>query len=219
MKIKVSVPTDLSDIKLSQYQKLLRVTKDIEDNLWINRQTVGIMCNLSDDMVKGLKQKEFNSMLESCTKVLEMEGTFSPIIEHNGKEYGFIPNLDDITVGEKADIDLYINDWQKMDRVMAILYRPITYRKKDKYLIEEYTGKEEPLDVTMDVVKGAFVFFYRLMNDLLIFTQSFIRDQVLQPKTSQILEENGVGIKTFMHSLETTFSGLRQYLGSSSMRL
>ena len=209
MKIKLTVPTELNDIKLSQYQKFLKTTKDSKDNAWINKQAVGIFCNIPDDLVKKITKREFDKLLNTVSNVIVKEGEFKPIITHNGKEYGFIPKLDDISVGEYSDIDSMIQDWQKMDRVMSILYRPIKHRKGDKYLIEDYTGEEKPLDLPMDIVQGSLGFFLNLLNSLFTYIQNYTREAVMQPKASVILEKNGVGIKTFMDCLEETFSNLK----------
>lgn len=218
MKIKITIPTSLKDIKLSQYQKFIKTTKDSKDNLWINNQTVGIFCNLTDEQVRGMSKKDYNSILISLADILKQDGEFRSVIKHNGKEYGFIPCLDDITVGEQADIDSMINEWDKMDRVMAILYRPITIKRKSRYLIEEYTGNEKPLDLNMEVVNGALVFFYNLFRDLLIYTQNYIKEVAHKPEVLQILEKNGVGIKTFIASQEQIFSNLIMSLNLNSMK-
>jgi hypothetical protein len=218
MKVKVQVPTSLSDIKLSQYQKFLKTTEGSEDNDWVNKQAIAIFCNLSDKLVKQIHRKDFNNVLNTINSIIETQGTFKPIINYKGKEYGFIPKLEDITVGEQADIDSMIGDWQKMDRVMGIVYRPIISKRGNKYLIEDYSDEVEPLDLPMDIVQGAMVFFYNLMNDLLSCTQSYMNQAVTNPKASQILEENGVGIKTFMDSLEVTFSSLKMCLNLNLMR-
>lgn len=218
MKVKVQVPTSLSDIKLSQYQKFLKTTEGSEDNDWVNKQAIAIFCNLSDKLVKQIHRKDFNNVLNTINSIIETQGAFKPIINYKGKEYGFIPKLEDITVGEQADIDSMIGDWQKMDRVMGIVYRPIISKRGNKYLIEDYDDNVEPLDLPMDIVQGAMVFFYNLMNDLLSCTQSYMNQAVTNPKASQILEENGVGIKTFMDSLEVTFSSLKMYLNLNLMR-
>lgn len=218
MKIKVKVPTSLSDIKLSQFQKFLRTTKDSEDERFIARQMVGIFCNLSDDLVDKIRKKDYDVMVSDLTNVLNIDDVKPPlqrIITYKGREYGFIPNLDDILVGEQADIDSMISDWQKMHRVMGVMYRPVKSRKKDKYLIEDYEPNE--LDLPMDVVQGALVFFYNLLNDLLICTQSYINQEVVI-KNSQILERNGVGINQFTESLEATFSHLTRLLNSGYMK-
>jgi len=256
MKLKITVPTSLKDIKLSQYQKLLRTTKDIEDADWVNKQMVAIFCDIPDATVKQIAKKDFDGILKTLNKVLEEKGTFQPIIEHNGREYGFIPNLEEITVSEQGDIDSIVNDFQKMDRVMGIMYRPITFKRKDKYVIKDYMEginiieqkiqnakdkqkhhlipelkmelaiekerwekEEASLDLTMDVVNGAMGFFLTLLNDLLTCTQNYIQRQVEHPQTSEILERNGVGIKTFLSSLTETSSSLREYLNLNYMRL
>ena len=259
MKIKVTIPTSLEDIKLSQYQKFLKTTEKSEDNDWINKQIVGIFCNLPDDIVKKLPKRDFNSIVNSITKVLNEKPELKKIIKLNGIEYGFIPNLDEITVGEQADIDNFVKDWQKMDRVMGILYRPITYKKDDNYLIEEYRQEEivikerirrlekssnsyinrikiknnkiklskvleeyktkYSLDLSMDAVNGSLSFFLTLLQDLLNCTQSYMSQVVQEPKTSQLLEQNGVGINQFMQSLEVTFLNLRQSLDLNYTRL
>ena len=61
----------------------------------------------------------------------------------NGVEYGFIPNLDDMTLGEYVDLDTYISQWDRMEYAMAVLYRPIKDKYKQKYNIEEYTATDQ----------------------------------------------------------------------------
>jgi hypothetical protein len=210
MKIKITIPTTLADIKLSAYQKYIKLSKDSEDIAYIHRLMVGIFCNLDDKTVGQLPKRSYDNIIKTVTKVLNDKSEFKEIIYHNGKEYGFIPCLEDITVDEKADLDSTMNDVQKMHKAMAVMYRPITSQRKGKYLIEDYTGKEEPLDLTMDIVTGANVFFSSLMNDLLNCTQSYLNRVANQTQTSQILEQNGIGINQYMESLEVTFSGLRK---------
>jgi len=53
------------------------------------------------------------------------------------QEFGFIPSLEEITVGELNDIDTYISDWTKMHNAMAVLYRPITATFGNRYEIEK----------------------------------------------------------------------------------
>ena len=45
-------------------------------------------------------------------------------------EFGFIPKLDNISLGEFVDLDSYMSDWDNMHKAMAVLYRPVTFRKK-----------------------------------------------------------------------------------------
>ena len=70
MKVKVQVPTSLSDIKLSQYQKFLKTTEGSEDNDWVNKQAIAIFCNLSDKLVKQIHRKDFNNVLNTINSII-----------------------------------------------------------------------------------------------------------------------------------------------------
>jgi len=209
MKIEIKVPSSLSDIKLSQYQKFIRTTKDSEDENYVARQMVLIFCNLTDNIVDKMKPRDYESIVEDLTNVLTQDAELVTKFELDDVEYGFIPNFDDITVGEKADIDTFYKDLDTLDKAMAVMYRPITFKNKSTYLIEDYEGKGSSLDVTLDVAFGANVFFSTLTNDLMNYIQNCIADQAVQnPKVSQILAKNGRGIQAFMNSLEGMFSSL-----------
>jgi hypothetical protein len=56
----------------------------------------------------------------------------------DGVEYGFIPNLDDMSFGEYVDLDTYLGDWQNIHRAMAVLYRPIREKRGERYNIVPY---------------------------------------------------------------------------------
>lgn len=213
MKVKITQPTSLKDIKFSQYQKFVRTTKDSEDNNFVTRQMISIFCNVPDNVVGQIKASDYDSIVADLTKVLEMKAEFVPTFKMDGVEYGFIPELEDITVDEKADLDTFYKEIDTMDKAMAVLYRRITIKKGKKYLIEDYDTDNKDsvtsLDVTLDVALGANVFFSLLMTDLLNYTQNYIAQEVEHnPKVSQILEQNGVGSIAFINSLQETFSSL-----------
>ena len=213
MKININVPTSLSDIKLSQYQKFIRTTKDSEDDNFIARQMVCIFCDLPDSVVGSIKANQYDDLVKDISEVLQQKGTFKSTFKMNSVEYGFIPNLDDITVDEKADLDTFYKDVQTLDKAMGVLYRPITVKTKRGYLIEDYTDEYlgQSLDVTLDIVFGANVFFSNLTKDLLNYIQRFTVEQVERnPKALQILAQNGVGITAFTNSLEEMFYDLNK---------
>ena len=85
-----------------------------------------------------------------------------------GVEYGIIPDLDEMSLGEYIDLDTYIGDWQNMQIAMNVLYRPISKKIGDKYLINEYTldAKEKLEEIPMDIVLGSIFFLYNLGIDL-----------------------------------------------------
>jgi hypothetical protein len=211
MKVKLTIPTSLSDIKLSKYQKFIRTTKDSEDDSFIARQIICIFCDIPDNVVGQIKAKDFEDIVVSITEVLNTKPVFVDRFTLDGVRYGFIPKIEDITVDEKADLDTFLADVTKMDKAMAVMYRPITIETKRGYLVEEYVGEGKSLDVSLDVAFGANFFLSNLMRDLLSYTQNYIAAQVEHsPKVSQTLEANGVGTTAFINSLEQTFLGLNR---------
>jgi hypothetical protein len=67
-----------------------------------------------------------------------------------------------------------------MDSVMAILYRPITKQKKEKYSIEEYdyltANKRAKLfrdNLSIDTVNGAASFFLTIATDYIAIMQAY----------------------------------------------
>ena len=203
MRVKITVPTSLSEIKLSQYQKFLRTTKDSEDINFINKQMVGIFCDLPDDVVNSITQKSFDEICADITNLLKTVNNqkLQRIVNYDGKEYGFIPNLDDITVGEQADLSEYIKDWQNMGKALGVMYRPVTLKRKEAYLIEEYKGDGVSLDMPLDVALGAYFFFVNLAKDLLNYIPNYIEKVAQQDENLQSSEVNGVGITQSMASL------------------
>lgn len=212
MNLKIKIPTSLSDIKLSQYQKFIRQTKDKEDSIYIVRQLVSIFCNLNDNLVLKMTKKDFNNIVDVLTSILNEKPEVKHIIKYNGIEYGLIPDVSKMTVGEQADLDSMWNDYDKRGKCMAVLYRPVTAKSRGNYLIEEYTGKEDELDLTMDIVKGAEVFFYNILNDCVNFIQKCTEEEEFQTNLLQVLGKNGDGINQSMDLLKATFSDLKKQL-------
>ena len=132
----------------------------------------------------------------------------------NGVDYGFVPNLDNITSGELIDLDAYISDWQKMHQAMAVLFRPVTKSFADRYLIEKYEGSDkysEVLkDMPLDVALGAMVFFWDLGRDLVNSTMSYLaaNPEVANILNKHNLENGGDGTLLSMEQLKETFSDL-----------
>lgn len=208
MKVKINIPGELSDIKLSQYQQFVKTTKDSEDDKWIRRQYVAVFCKLNDKIVGKIRKKDFDSIVSHVNNLLVKEPPLQEIIHHNGQKLGFIPKLEDITLDEQADIETWLQDVDTWDKAMNVLYRPVKGNLKDKYLIEDYEGDGKGLDVSLDVALGAVLFFYNLMNDCLTFIPNYIKDNRMQ--IQPILEKNGIGITTFTHSLKAILDDLKK---------
>ena len=135
----------------------------------------------------------------------------------NGVEvsFGMIPSLDEMTFGEYVDLENFMSDWDNMHKAMAVLYRPITFNKNGKYLIEDYDGSDKYWEVMKDapvnVALGAMVFFYRLGKKLSKYTMDYLHHQQNQNQPlmqEKDLQRNGDGINQFTLSLEKTYQEL-----------
>jgi len=208
MKLAIRIPTDLSEIKLSQYIKFMNIAEQNEESDFLHHKMIEIFCNVELKYVSQFKRKQIVEIVTTINKLFEKIPPFKNRFSLNGTEYGFIPNHDDISQGEYMDLDNYITDWKDLHRSMAVMYRPITMKLKDKYTIESYEGSnfyaEKMLDAPLDVVLASRVFFYHLGNELLKSTLTYLEEN---PQIQTILnkhnsENGGAGIHQFTHWLK-----------------
>lgn len=219
MKIELEVPASLSEISLGQYQRYMKIVDQNEEDAidFINKKLIEIFCNISLVEVDKIPIKE----VDKVTGVLQEAFAEKPSLIRHFKlldvDMGFIPKLDDISLGEYVDLENSISDWQKIHKAMAVLFRPVNYRQKDKYTIAPYKPSDDVSELMkempLDVVMGAMVFFYDLGMELSTATLNFTVDQMKnnQELTSQqreTLERSGVGINQYMQSLKEMSSNL-----------
>jgi hypothetical protein len=82
---------------------------------------------------------KMHSIDDIYTDLLKMFDSKPPLIDRfkiNGQEFGFIPNLDDMTAGEFADLDDYFQNAETWHKMLAVLYRPVTKKLANAYDIE-----------------------------------------------------------------------------------
>ena len=215
MKVKIQVPTSLSEITLEQYQKFNKInTEENQNTNFILHKTVEIFCGLDLKDIAKIKVHSVKSVIKDIDNVFSEKPDLIPTFKLKGKEYGFIPKLDDISLGEYIDLDDSLTDWETMHKAMCVLYRPITMRKGDKYLIEEYDGTDDAesmKQMRLDVVMGSIVFFYNLNNELLQTILNYLNREVPNQMNTlqlQTLEKSGVGINQSMDLLKEMLPNL-----------
>ena len=231
-KFTLEVPKELSAITLQQYQKYLKVmegNEDAEDTEFINLKVLEIFCWVTMKEAYKLPLAEFSFIINHIVEIfkedtpLQRDFTLTDP-QGNSVTFGFIPKLDDISLGEFIDLDNYIGDWQEIHKAMAVLYRPITFRKGDLYLIEDYEGSDKYAEVMKDapvnVALGATVFFYRLGRILSNYLVGSLESQIQKDsKLAEALAKNGAGINQFMRSLEVTLQGLKKLPNSQLLNV
>ena len=212
MRVKISVPNDLSEIKLWQYQKFLEIQKQNSDENFLASKMIEIFCGIELKEAYKMKAKDVHRITGILADMFEQKPVLINRFYLNNIEYGFIPNLDDMTLGEYVDLDTYLPKWEEIEKAMAVLYRPITKTYKGKYQIEDYTaqGQDAYKDMPMSIVFGAMFFFYRLGIDLSqIMTVYLEQNKDIRSQLSHSLGKNGDGINQFMHSLKGILEDLR----------
>ena len=216
MKVEILIPSSLKEVTLEQYQKFARInTDENQDTGFMMHKTVEIFCNLDLKDIAKIKFTSVQEILNDINRLFEPKQDLIRTFTMGGKEYGFIPVLDDMTLGEYVDLDENFTDWDSMHKAMAVLFRPVTLKKGDRYQIQDYNGlelAEQMKKMPLDVVMGAMVFFYRLNNELLKTTLNFLEQEVGKEMTTQQLQhlgKNGDGIKASMELLKEMLPSLR----------
>lgn len=215
MKVEIQVPSDLSEITLEQYQKFAEInTDDNQDSSFLMHKTVEIFCNLNLKDIAKIKYIYVQEILSDINNLFDKKQDLIPKFKHKGVTYGFIPVLDDMTLGEYVDLDENFTNWETMHKAMTVLYRPITLDKGDRYQIEEYDGLDNAdlmKSIPLNVVMGCMFFFYNLNNELLKTTLNYLSQEVPKQLTTeqlQTLAKNGDGISQSMESLKGMLQGL-----------
>ena len=214
MKVKLTIPTSLSEIKLKDYVRFMNVVKGSNDAEFINQKMVECFCNIDLKDVAKISLSDLDGLVEHFSNLFETKGDFKEKFVLNGVKYGFIPNLDKITNGEYMDIDSNISDVNNYHILMGIMYRPITQKYKHKYNIETYDPDNINFDsfkeLTLDIVLPALVFFYHLGTELLKVLPHFLEEEVNKMNIQKNInsEKSGDGINASIHSLKEMLPSL-----------
>ena len=214
--IELEVPTALEDIKLWQYQKYMKIVeahKEVEQTEelidFLNMKLVEIFCNVSLKDVSKISVRGYRRILEILNKAFEEKPKLVQRFDLEGVDMGFIPKLDDISLGEYIDIENNLSDWQKMHKAMAVLYRPVNFKLGNKYDIAPYEINEKTQEIMkempMNVVLSSMVFFYSLGTELLLAIPKYLEKNLTKENLQQLevhLQKNGDGINQSMLSLK-----------------
>ena len=204
MNINIEIPTKLSDITLGQYKRFLNIQKQTEESHFLNAKAIEIFCDVELKNVMRLKMADFDKITNRINSLFEQKPKLVQRFKIDSVEYGFHPQLDELTLGEYIDVDTYIADWENMEKTMNVLYRPIENKLKDRYSIKEYNvdTSENLLAMPMDAVLSSIFFLWNLGIDL---SKTILNYSEMGEETNlmhqQILAENGDGISQYTHSL------------------
>lgn len=215
MQVEIKVPSSLSEIPLKSYQEFIKVQSESNDEEFVAQKMIEIFCGLNLKDVVKIKLTSMNEMIAHFTKIFsekpEFKNRFTIKANETEIEFGFIPELEAISFGEYVDLENHLKSWETYHKAMAVMYRPIVKKHKDKYDVMPYepnTDFQELMKFApLDVVIASSLFFWSLGNELLEATLNFLEKEMKTNKemstnlANQLnLPKDGDGISHFMQS-------------------
>ena len=192
------------DVTLEKWLKLIDLETGSKSNEAI--ETITALSNIPKQLVKELGIQDVAVIMGRIAKLqAEQNSSLKRIIEVEDKEYGFMPDLNSITLGEYADIETLIKEGieNRLPELMAVLYRPIVEKKNDVYTIEAYDGNitirtEEMKKMNAEQVQSALVFFWSLGNELSKILPLYLMERLNKMGSNleaKVLQKSGVGLE------------------------
>lgn len=180
----IKIPSNLHEITLGQYQhyvKVVRSNSDDEGNIredkqdFVNQKCVEIFCDLEGQAYLELPMSVAENIVRQITEIFKEDNPlYKRITLLDGKKkirLGFIPDLEEISIGEYIDLENTLWDVERLHEAMAVLYRPISMSIGQRYEIAKYTADQQYIGLMkampLSAALGAQVFFYSLGKELL----------------------------------------------------
>ena len=188
--VKLTIPSEWCDITIGTYQEYVKIQegKGSEKNKIV--KSLALLCGTSPFVVKKMAYKDLLEIMGIIKKLVDTEPDkedFKKTFMFYDEEYGFCPNLSNITTGEYIDLETYCKEpIENLHTIMSILYRPISFKRNDRYAIESYNPDEfkEQLfkDCPMDIALNSLGFFLTLGSKLATTSVSYLKAQETTPQ-------------------------------------
>ena len=160
--MKIEVPTKLNDITLEQYQAFDLINNDEQDKEFKLHKTISIFTEVDMDIVSKFPIKDAEEIAEDITIVLQQDNPFNRFFTLDGVKYGFLPSLEDISLGEYIDLEDGLKDTKSFHKAAAVMFRPIVKNYGDLYTIAPYEATLDNMELMkkapLGCVTGAVVF-------------------------------------------------------------
>ena len=217
MKVDLLLPTSLSEIPLSRYQDFIAMKEKSNDEEFIAQKMIQIFCGIKLNEVAKIQMKDLNELIAHFTKVFNERPQLIRQFKIKNIEFGFIPKLDDITLGEYVDLENHLQNWKTYHKAMAVMFRPIKNTNKDKYEIVDYEPNEDMQELMrfapLDVAISASVFFWTLGSELLSSTVSYLQKET-KKMTASTNTAKGINSPNIGDGMEASMRSLKEILPS-----
>jgi len=224
VEVEISLPKSINDIKLGDYQRYMKVyeaNKDVDDANFLELKLLESFCEIDLLAANQMPFETFDFALQHMSEVFKQKTPLTRRFKMKGTDgvvvdFGFIPNLSKMSLGEYVDLDTYISDMENMHKAMAVLYRPVhkSWDGKEHYRVMEYQGTEKFAEVMKEmplgIALGAMVFFYRLgmklSKHMMDYSLQLLEKEELSEEQKLLLQRDMDGIKASMPLLEEMHS-------------
>ncbi len=204
-----NIPNKWAQVSIDCYQKfMLNYDKD-QDDYTKTLNSISSFTGVPFVELEKCKKSDIDEVDKVLAKLLddEISQELNLVFIIGDKEYGFHPNLKELTFAEFVDLDNYLKEPIKnLHLVMGVLYREIKNKKNDKYNIVDYDStacvKNAELfkeNLSIATVQGAASFFLTIGKEYQKSMQLSLRKQ--QKKTKR-------GYKQKKSNLVTSGAGI-----------
>lgn len=197
--MKVILPENQSEITLEQYQRYVKLLERTDLDIYnFNRRKLEIFTPLTFKDTENITQVDFKFCLNQIDKALNEEVDFKNRFFLGNVEFGFIPNLDEMTTAEYVDLNKYTNTPDTLHYLMAILFRPIINKDNfNNYEIASYEGTKEYFEIMkktpLSIVNGALFFFINLSMELQNYILKYTKEVQKKAEERATTLVSGVG--------------------------
>ena len=97
MEVNLKIPSSLNEITLGQYQRFVQLG-DMED-AQAQLKMIEIFCNVPPIVVRNMRATDIAEICDIINNLFDTKHQLLNRFTCKGVQYGFIPNLEDITFG------------------------------------------------------------------------------------------------------------------------
>lgn len=170
--MRVEIPKTLDDVTLRTYIAYMNAKTDAE--------RIAAYTGIKRKVIDNWTYEAVNKTLELIERsVSDCTPIHLPTFRLDGQLFGFVPDMDLLTMREHVDAESWASEiwkdgkvnWTRMPELMAVLFRPVTAQLGQFYDIEKYSMEsakryvETLKSMRMSQVQGVLVFFSTIARD------------------------------------------------------
>tara|TARA_R100000458_G_scaffold55931_1_gene60357 strand:- start:2514 stop:3143 length:630 start_codon:yes stop_codon:yes gene_type:complete len=172
-----TMPETWEEMDIKTYISVMSLLDEDDEELEQMIKLVHLITGIPKKDINSLNVNQINELKEEIDKLVssDMNKELKHIIKIDDVEYGFNPNISEMSIGEFADIEHYLKEdiHKNLHKVLSVLYRPIKNKQGDKYSIIDYKPDKDRQELFLNRLKvgdfsGASAFFLTLGKELLI---------------------------------------------------